>query len=387
MNRPSRTSGRLHRAHWLILIVLAITCFFLVWASRAKIEEITRSRGMVIARSRTQVIQAAIDGVIAEIMVEEGQKVHKGQVLARLERNQAEAAQNDSLGKVAALESALVRLHAEVLGSPLVFPPSVKAYPQFITNQTELYNRRQRAIKAEIGALEDNLRLVKEELGLSQPLLQSGDIGRIEIIRLQRQVAELNGQISLRRNKFFQDAQAEMTKAEEELSTQQQMLAERSTTVERLDIHSPADGLVKKIQLTTPGAKVRPGDIVMEVLPTDSSLIVEGKLQSSDIAFIHPGLPAAIKLDAYDYSIYGVFEGEVVYISPDAITEETRQGEQIYYRVHVKLNDTSLPRHGKPIEIQPGMSAGIDIRTGSKTVLYYLAKPIVKAFHESLTER
>lgn len=387
MSHARSSAKGLHRAHWIILIVLVITALFLVWSSLAEIEEITRSRGSVIARSRTQVIQAAIDGVIEEVMIQDGQKVHKGQVLARLERNQAEAAQKDSLGKVAALEAALVRLHTEVLGSPLVFPESVKPYPQFIANQTELFNRRQRALKAEISALEDSLRLVKEELSLSQPLLKSGDIGKIEVIRLQRQAAELNGMISLKRNKFFQDAQADMTKAEEELSTQQQILSERSTTVERLEIRSPADALVKKIMLTTPGAKVRPGEVVMELLPTDSNLIVEGKLGPSDIAFVRPGMAAAVKLDAYDYSIYGVFHGEVIYISPDAITEETRQGEQVYYRVQVKLNDINLPRHGKPIEIQPGMTAGIDIRTGSKTVLHYLTKPITKAFSESLRER
>lgn len=377
----------LHRANWIILIVLVISVLFFYWTSMAQIEEISRSRGSVIARSRTQVIQAAIDGVIAEVMVQEGEKVRKGQILARLERNQAESAQKDSLGKVAALEAALVRLRAEVLGLPLDFPVALKPYPHFIANQTELFNRRQRALKAEINALEDSLRLVREELTLSQPLLRSGDIGKIEIIRLQRQAAELSGQISLRRNKFFQDAQAEMTKAEEELSTQQQILSERTTTVERLEIRSPADALVKKIQLTTPGAKVRPGEVVMELLPTDSNLIVEGKLLPADIAFIRQGMPAAIKLDAYDYSIYGVFHGEVIYISPDAITEETRQGEQVYYRVQVKLADISLPRHGKPIEVQPGMTAGIDIRTGSKTVLHYLTKPISKAFNESLRER
>ena len=178
-----------------------------------------------------------------------------------------------------------------------------------------------------------------------------------------------------------------MTKAEEELSTQQQILTERRAVVERLEIRAPADGLVKKIQLTTPGAKVRPGDVVMELLPTDSSLIVEGKLQPKDLAFIRPGMAASVKLDAYDYSIYGVFRGNVSYVSPDAITEETRMGEQVYYRVHIKLDETALSYQGEPIEVQPGMSAGIDIRTGARTVLHYLAKPIVKTMKDSMTER
>ena len=387
MNRATGKTKTLHRAPWIIAAAMVITCLLLAWASLAKIEEITRCQGMVIAKSRTQIIQAAIDGVIDVVVVQEGQRVHKGEILVQLERTQAEAAQKDSLGKVAALEAALVRLHAEVLGSPLVFPESVNAYPQFIANQTELFNRRRQALMSEIGALESSLRLVGQELALSQPLVKSGDIGKIEVIRLQRQVSELSGQISFRRNKFFQDAQVEMTKAEEDLSTQRQLLTERSAVVERLEIRAPADGLVKKIQLTTPGAKVRPGEVILELLPTDSSLIVEGKLQPRDIAFIRPDMAAAVKLDAYDYSIYGVFPGKVVYISPDAITEETRQGEVLYYRVQVRLDDTSLSRQGKPIEVQPGMTAGIDIRTGERTVLHYLTKPIVKVFTESMTER
>jgi len=388
MSKPRIINTKFDRSSILLTTVLIVTVIFIIWAFFSKIEQITRCHGVVIAKSRTQVIQTAIDGIIDEILIHEGEKVQKGQILAKLERKQAEAAHNDSLGKVAALEAALVRLHAEVFDTPLVFSASIKAYPQFVTNQLELYKRRKQALKAEISALEDSLRLVREELDLNLPLLKSGDIGKIEFIRLQRQVADLTGQISLRRNKYFQEGQAEMTKTEEELATQRQILAERSAVMDRLEIRSPADGLVKRIQLTTPGAKVRPGDVVMELLPTDSGLIVEGKLQTSEIAFVRPGMPASIKFDAYDYSIYGVFQGDVTYVSPDAITEETRQGETMFYRVHVKLDATdNLSRNGKIIEIQPGMTAGIDIRTGEKTVLHYLTKPIVKVMHESLNER
>ena len=380
-------SAGTRRAKWSMLLILLALIGFVYWAYVSKIEEITRTTGVVIASSRTQIIQSGIDGVIEEVVIREGEKVKKGQLLVRLERNQAEAAQKDSLGKVAALESALVRLHAEVLDAPLVFPDSVKDYPQFVVNQTELYRRRHKALQSEIGALESSLALLAQEVALSEPLLKTGDISHVEVIRLRRQVAELKGQISLRQNKFFHDAQAEMTKAEEELSTQRQILAERSIIVDRLNIHSPSDGLVKIIQLTTPGAKVRPGEVIMEILPTDSSLIVEGKLQPSDIAFIRPGMPAVIKLDAYDYSIYGVFNGEVVYVSPDAITEQAAHGPVLYYRVHIKINDSNLSRHDLNIEVQPGMSAGIDIRTGTRTVFNYIAKPIIKTFKEAMVER
>lgn len=388
MKRISATGSRLLRADRMIMVSGVITLVFILWASVARVDEVTHAKGMVIAKSRTQVIQSAIDGVIRDIAVEEGQSVTSGQVLARLERTQAEVAQNDSFAKVAALEAALVRLHAEVLGTPLVFPESVNAYPHFVANQTELYLRRKNALDAELGILRENLRLAREELVVMASLLETGDVGKIEVIRLQRQVAELTGQIHFRRNKFFQDAQQEMTKAEEDLSAQKQILAERSFTVGKLEIRSPVDGIVKKIHLTTSGAKVRPGDVVMELLPTDSRLVVEGKLRPADIGFVRQGMPVTVKLDAFDYSIFGVLKGEVSYISPDAISESSAQGENVYYRVQIKLDEAvNLRRHGKSIKVQPGMTAGIDILTGRKTVLSYLTKPIAKVFHESMGER
>ncbi len=382
----------LQGSQWLLILAFVIVAALGIWASVSEIAQIARAQGQVIASARTQVIQAAIDGVIEALLVQEGQSVRKGQVLARLDRSQAEAAYHDSLGKVAALKAALVRLQAEVFGRPLQFPEDVRAYPAFVANQTELFQRRQAALKSEIGALEETLRLVREELELARPLLASGDIGKAEVIRLQRQVAELTGQITNRRNKYFQDAQAEMTKAEEDLATQQQILAERTANYERTEITAPADGLVKNIQMTTPGARVRPGDVIMELLPTDSALVVEAKLKPADIAYVRAGLPAAIKLDAFDYTVYGVLHGKVVYVSPDALTERTATGENVYYRARVQIDEAALAERnrlhpGKPVEVQPGMTATVEISTGSQTVLRYLTKPVTKTLAESLGER
>lgn len=377
---------------WLILITGVILAILVLWAGFSELDQIARAQGQVIASARTQVIQSANDGIIEALLVREGERVKKGQILARLDRSQAEAAWRDSRGKVAALKAALARLQAEVFNRPLKFDDDVRQYPAFVENQTELFQRRRGAIRAEVAALEESLRLVREELTLSEKLLATGDIGRAEVIRLQKQVADLKGQITNRRNKYFQDAQADMTKAEEDLSTQQQALAERAAIYERTEIVAPADGLVRNIQLTTPGAKVRPGDIIMELLPTGSALIVEAKLKPADIAYLRNGLPAAIKLDAYDYSIYGVLRGEVAYISPDALAEKTQNGEQAYYRVHVRIDDAALAARnrahsGKSVEIQPGMTATVDISTGSQSVLAYLTKPVTKTLSESLSER
>lgn len=388
MNQPQPGLG----SRWLIVLVFLIIAAFVVWARYSELDQIARAQGLIIATSRTQVIQSANDGVIESLLVREGESVSKGQILARLDRSQADAARRDSLGKVAALKAALIRLQAEVFNRPLVFPPDVRAYPTFVQNQTELFQRRQSAILAEVAALEESLTLTQEELKLLEKLLTSEDIGKTEVIRLQKQVAELKGQITNRRNKYFQDAQAEMTRAEEELSTQSQVLAERTTIFERTEITAPTAGVVNNIQITTSGAKVRPGDVIMELLPTGSALVIEAKLKPSDIAFVRKELPAAIKLDAFDYSIYGVLRGKVIYISPDALFEKTQHGDQAYYRVHVRIDDAALAERnskhpGKPVVIQPGMTATVDISTGSQSVLAYMTKPITKTLAESLSER
>ena len=376
----------------IVLLLFVSLALLGVWASTAELDQIARAQGQVIATARTQIIQSANDGVLETVRVREGERVKKGQTLARLDRSQTEAGWRDSQGKVAALKAALVRLQAEVFNRPLQFPAEVRAYPAFVANQSELFQRRQAALHAEIGALDESLKLVREELTLSEKLLTTGDIGRAEVIRLQKQVADINGQITNRRNKYFQDAQAEMTKAEEDLATQSQALAERTAILERSEIVAPANGLVKNIQMTTPGAKVRPGDVIMELLPTGSALIVEAKLKPADIAIIRTGLPAALKLDAWDYSIYGVLRGEVAYISPDTLIEKTPQGDTVYYRVQIRIDEASLAernqKHPKqPIEIQPGMTATVEVITGRQTVLQYLTKPVTKTLSEAFTER
>lgn len=380
------------KAGWLIALTFLVLVVLGSWAASAELDQLARAQGQVIASARTQVIQAATDGVLERLEVREGQAVRQGQLLARLERGQYQAAVADSRAKVAALKAALARLQAEVFARPLAFPAAVRAYPAFVDNQTELFQRRQAALHAEIAAFEESLALTHRELGLAEKLLATGDIGQADVIRLQKQAADLKGQITNRRNKYFQEAQEQMTRAEEELATQEQMLAERSVNLERTAIIAPADGLVRNIAITTPGARLRPGDVVMEILPTGGKLILEAKLKPADIAVIRKGLPAAIKLDAFDYSIYGVLIGQVAYISPDALTERTPQGDAVYYRVHLEMDEALLAernrRHpARPIEIQPGMIATVEITTGRQTVLQYLTKPVTKTLSESLGER
>lgn len=374
---------------WIIFgsLFLLIVPFF-IWASWAELDQISHAQGQVIATAKTQEIQSAGDGTIQNIFVKEGQKVKRGERLVVLEKDKAQAGFDDSKSKVAALKAALVRLNAEVYGKPLNFPAEVREYPEYVSNQTELFKRRQQALNDTVSSLNDSLKLAEQELSLNEPLLASGDIGATEVIRLKRQVADLKGQISKERNKYFQDSQADMTKAEEDLASKSQELEDRKITLEWTDILSPMDAIVKDIIITTRGARVRAGDIIMALVPWGDKLVVEAKLPPSDISFVRVGQVAAVKLDAYDYSIYGIFHGKVVYISPDALMEKTAQGEKQYFRVRIALDSTELiAKNGKKIEVTPGMTTQVDIVTGNRTVLQYLTKPITKTLSESFHER
>lgn len=374
---------------WMIFgTFLLVLIPFFVWASYAYLDQISHAQGQVIAAAKTQEIQSAIDGVVEKIFVHEGEQVKKGDTLVILEQSQAQAAYEDSKAKVAALKATLARLRAEVYEKSLVFPESVKSYKEFVENQAALFHRRQSALNDDISALNESLTLAKEELGLNLPLLKSGDIGATEIIRLKRQVSELKGKISNTRNKYFQESQTDMTKAEEELSTKEQELTDKTITLERTTITSPMNAIVNNIIMTTQGARVRPGDVILELVPFGDELIIEAKLPPADISFVRPGQKVAIKLDAYDYSIYGIFHGKVKYISPDTLMEKTSEGEKYYFRVLITLGQTEvIAKNGKKINLTPGMTTQVDIVTGSRTVLTYLTKPVIKTFSEAFHER
>lgn len=361
---------------------------FFIWSKDAYLEQISHATGSVIASAKTQSIQTAIDGVITEVLVHEGEQVRKDQELVLLNKQQNQAAFEAINGKVAALKAALTRLKSEVYGGALKFPEELKDYPEFVTTQTELYHRRKKALNDDIFALNESLSLTQSELNLNLPLLKTGDIGATEIIKLKKQIADMKGQITNKQNRYFQEAQVELTKIEEDLSIKLQELEDKKVNLEHSVIYAPMDAIVKNIIITTKGAKVRPGDVILELVPSSDKLIVEAKFHPRDLSFIRIGQKAAVKLDAYDYSIYGIFHGIVKYISPDALIEKTQKGEEFYFRVQIELDTKELiTKNGRKIEISPGMTANIDIVTGERTVFDYLAKPIVKTMSESFQER
>lgn len=371
----------------IAIMVLGLVSL-LVWAGFSNIDQVTRAQARVIAAERSQVIQAPDAGVVTKLHVREGGTVKAGQLLVTLEKERAQAGVDDSKAKVAALRITVARLQAEVYGKPLRFDPDLLTYADYIRNQTDLYNRRQTAFNEDIRSLQRILNIAERELQINSQLVTTGDVSAAEVLRLERAAADINAQIANRRNKYFQDAQTEMTKAQEDLNTQQEMLRDRSQLLDHTELRAPTNGIVNNIRTTTLGAVLRPGDTVLEISPTDGDLIAEAKVSPSDIAFVEVGQVAFVKLDAYDSSIFGSLTGQVSYISPDSLTEETRQGPTSHYRVHVLVKESEFKgKKGQEIQMRPGLTATVEIKARERTVLSYLTKPISKTLSNSLGER
>ncbi len=376
------------RSRWSLRVMVVGLLLLLIWSAVGMIDQVTRAQAQIIAAERTQLVQSPDGGVLTQLHVKEGDVVKAGQLLATLQKERAAAAVSDSSAKVAALRITLARLHAEVYGTPLVFESELLSYVDYIRNQTDLYNKRQRAYKDDVNALENILSLAEDELRINRQLEATGDVSRAEVLRLQRSAADVRAQLAGKRNKYLQDAQAEMTKAQEELSTQVEQLRDRSQVLEHTELLAPVDGVVNNIKVNTLGGVIRAGDTVIELLPTGNNLIAEAKVPPADIAFVAVGQSASVKLDAYDSSIYGAMQGKVSYISPDVLTEDSKQGPVTFYRVRIEITNAEFKgEKAKEIHLRPGLTATVEIKAMERTVLSYLTKPISKTFNQSMGER
>ena len=378
-----------HKSWPMISILSAGFAALAFWASQSDLDQLVRATGQVIPDARTQIIQAADGGVVFELRVQEGQAVKAGQTLAVLEKERAQAGFREVVARVASLRAILDRTSAEITQKPLVFNRQSAAFPEFTNAQAGLYMQRKKTLDEEMGYLQDALANAKEELEMNQKLMKTGDTSRLDLLRSERQVTDLAGRISATRNRYMQEARQDASKAEEELATTQQKLNERQSILDHTDMVSPVGGVVKYLRVNTIGGVLRPGDELMQIAPTDGGFFVEGRVTPSDVGSLKLDLPVTVRVDAFDYSIYGTLKGRLTHISPDTLSEQGSRGEtNVFYRIQVRLDaDQSHNPRAQDIGIKSGMTTSLDIRTGERTVLQYLIKPIFKAFQGAMTER
>ncbi len=372
----------------LILVMAVMFAVFVAWAAWFEIDQTVRAQGSIVTTARTQIIQAADGGVLAEILVQEGQEVKAGQRLAMLERDRSSAAYEESRSKVAALQSALIRARAESTGIQPTFPDELKAYPDFVLAQQRLFAQKRETLRAAADALQDALKLARQELEMNQALLNSGDVSRVEVMRALRQVGDLEARLSELKNKYEQEARTEVARLEDELSSQRHRLEERRSVLEHTDMSAPVAGIVKYLRVNTVGGVLRAGDELMQISPTESEMLIEARINPADIGQLDLGLPVQVKLDAFDYSVYGMLTGTLTYISSDTLVEQGANGQSTtYYRARIQLDRKQTNPMLAKVELKPGMTSTIDIKTKTRSVLRYLIKPVIRTFSGALNER
>jgi ATP-binding cassette subfamily C protein LapB len=376
----------------ITMLLLAAFTGFLLWAALFEIEQTVRAQGQIIPTARTQVIQSADGGVLEKLLVEEGQSVKAGQELAILERERSQASYDESRAKAVALSVALARTQAEALGRTPDFGKALRTDPKIVAVQQDLFEQRKRSLQDDLNSLQEGLDMALEELRMNEALLKNGDTSRVEVMRAKRQALDIEARMNATRNKYLQDARVEATKLAEDLASIAYKLDERRSVLGHTVLTAPIAGVVKYLKVTTIGGVLRPGDEMMQISPTEGGMVFEVKINPVDIGQLQLGLPVAVQLDAFDYSVYGNLEGTLVYLSSDTLVEQAPNGQSSsYYRAQVKLDADKARSHPNPmlaaVVLKPGMTATVDIKTGKRSVLKYLAKPIYKAFGGAMNER
>lgn len=364
---------------------LMLACFF-IWAALFEVVEVSTGTGKVVPSSREQVIQSMEGGIIQQMNVSEGALVERGQVLAQLDAVKNESNVGESEAKYKAALASVNRLQAEVSDQPLKFDPSLADSPDLTRAETELYKTRRKGLEDTLTGIQSSLKLVRSELEITENLAKIGASSKVEVLRLNRQRSELELKATEARSDYMVRAREDLAKANAEAQMLVAVIRGRNDSLSRLTLRSPVRGIVKDIKVTTIGGVIPPNGQLMQIVPLDEQLLIETRISPRDIAFIHPDQAAKVKITAYDYSIYGSLDGKVVTISPDTLQDEVKP-EVFYYRVFIRTNaDVLRNKAGKAFAIVPGMIATVDIRTGEKTVLDYLIKPLNRA-REALRER
>lgn len=399
----------------------------LIWANWATLDELTRANGRVIPSSQIQVIQNLEGGILSEVLCKEGDRIEKGEILLRLDDTRFSSSYDEGKVSSLALQALIIRLEAEVEGTAFITPADFPVEGKsLLSSERSLYRSRQvelasaldiltqqltqqrqtlQELRSEIRKFDKNAQLAQQELALTEPLVETGAVSQVELLRLQMAVnesvgrldvtrlavpkiksaiTEAEGKISERRQQFISEAQAQLNEAKTQFSRLSISNLALEDRVERTDVRSPVAGTIKRVLVNTIGGIIQPGMDLIEIVPANDTLLIEAKIRPSDVAFIHPGQKATVKLTAYDFSIYGGLDSVLELISADTITDE--RGEH-FFQIRVRTNKNYLGTDENPLPIMPGMIASVDILTGKKTVMAYILKPLKRAQAAALSER
>ncbi len=375
-------------AMYAVYLMLLVLLLAIGWAAVTQVDIVTRASGRVVPDGREQVIASLEGGILRQVMVREGQQVSPGQPLAVLDPTRFEAQQAEGQAKRLALKAAVARLQAEAGGKALAFPPEVLAARAIVQGETESYEARLRGVEEAVASTRRSVGLVQRELVVAETMSAKGLMSEVEVMRLRRQVNDLNLQAQERVNRFRQDAASELVRVRTELALLEEQLVVRDDMLRRTTLTSPVRGVVKQIRSNTIGGVVAPGAPVMELLPLGPRVLVEARVKPADIGFVRVGQVVEIKLSAYEYTVYGGLKGKVYSISPDALgdTDQAATSEGTYYRAMVQADGATLQAGGKALPVLPGMTGQVEIRTGQRSVLGFMLRPMLKS-QEAFRER
>lgn len=372
----------------MIYVLLGLLIIFVIWANWFEIEQTVRAPGQLVTETRTQIVQAADGGVIRTIYVAEGDEVAQGEVIAELEDERAMAGVNEGLAKVAALSAALTRARAQAQDLTLNFSESELRYPEIVAEQQALYEQTLQGLTSEKNTWINASNLAKEELDINEALFATGDASRLDVMRARRQVVELEGKLQTIENEYKQRAREEVTQLQQQFISEKFKLMERESILKHTRLIAPVDGVIKSLRIDTIGGVLRTGDELMQISPLDTELFVEVKINPADIGLLTLNMPANIKIDAFDYTIHGGLDGRLVYLSSDTLSQESSEGQNnIFYKALIKINLTNSNPKLSIQDLKAGMTVGVDIQSGSRTILEYIMKPVTRAFQGAGSEK
>lgn len=433
----AQANARVNKNYDLLFIfIISFFVIFVLWAAFAEIDELARGEGKVIPSEKIQTVQNLDGGIVSEILVKEGVHVSKGQSLMRIDTTRFQASLQENRQLYWKNLVSKIRLEAEYALNPkrpikpLEFSDELKENAaNFISNEIKLYTTQVEEFRNSLKVLETQLaqkvqelveqksklkqlkgkqELVKEEYETVERLVKSGSKSKIELITIKKDLNAIDGEVEATelsipriefsiqeaKNKILEKLENFKGEVAKELQTvnadvkkYESILVSEKDKLDKTEVKSPVDGFIKTININTIGGVVKSGMDLIEIVPDSDILLVEAKIDPKDIAFINPSLKAIVKITAYDFSIYGGLEGEIIEISADSIVDKESKDQKSYYKVVVKTNKNYLEKNGEKLPIIPGMIASVDIVTGQKTILDFLLKPILKTKQNALHER